>query len=245
MYEDRLSVADKHMTKVYDQQFKEAEESGLNWYPWVGKEYTKPRILLVGMSHYYKDGSGPWRKFCDEDPRPNRVTIARHLENSRYKTYKNISKMFIEGAKVSYGEHTRKAFWSSVAFLNFCQHVVKGVSGHCNDVQTSKTALQAAICILEPKLVLAWTTQLSKIYDGKCRKGEKPGNDEKPRRPQPRIIDKSPSNPHIVGILHPAKWYRWGTKRSDWLTFLLNDPASNESVEDFLQYLNNTHPTNP
>ena len=233
-YKIELAQGQPYMVEDYDSQFKAEKAKGMNWYPWVGKNYKETGILIVGMAAYYKNSSSEWRKFCDEDHRPNRVLVSVCFEGNSHKPFEVMAKMFIGGAGKNY-EDTRKKFWSSVAFLNFCQKIVKGESGSCKDVENAKTALLAAIRILKPKLVLAWTTQLWNICSGEYRNGERFGH------PIPRAIDGTPP---IVGIKHPSRW-SWpnageearGRKAKEWLEFLRNDLASKEPIEAFLNYL--------
>ena len=235
-YEKELERADKHITKEYDPQFTAAKSHGLNWYPWVGKEYSKTGILIVGMSTYHKEGadwSDEWRKFCDEDPRPNHVLVSECLEDDGHKPFEAVAKMFIEkGADKDY-EDTRKRFWSSVVFLNFCQKLVNGASGPCNDSEHSRAALQKAIEIIKPNLVLAWTTQLWNVgfpwTDDQER--DKIGHDI------PRVVAQDPP---VVGVLHPSWWVRGKDTGAKWLEFLCNEPLSKKPINDFLQHLNNT-----
>ena len=50
-----MTLSDKkHSSKKFDEQFNEQLNKGLQYYPWVGKNYdrSKERILIVGESHY-------------------------------------------------------------------------------------------------------------------------------------------------------------------------------------------------
>lgn len=220
----------QHMTVEYDNQFEKVKE--LKWYPWVGNEYHKSKILIVGMSTYYVDGeewSPEWRKFCDKDVCPNRVLVGDVIDGCDHKPFKVMAQTFIQhGADKEYADDTRIAFWKSVAFLNFCQHIVAGESGECKKVDESKIALENAIKIIEPELVLAWTTQLHDICSGDFRDGERFA------RPQPRIRDGSPP---IVGVLHPSRWQQQRTRYADWMKFLRNESASKAQVKVLIDCL--------
>ena len=237
-YEDILKRAEGHMTKKYDEQFGEAKAQGLSWYPWVGKEYNKSEILILGMSTYYKEGedwSPTWRNYGETDAGPSRVLITQHaIEHDTNKgCFANTAKMFLEGAEKEHNENTRKTFWQAVAFTNFVQQVVASGT-QVGDVdgtvlRNSRNALHAIIKTLKPKLVLVWgVTTVDVGIDNLSREGE-----EKINTVSPKIIDgESP----IIGIRHPSSYFG----RGEWLNFLRTDPASKQPVEDFLQHLNNT-----
>ncbi len=235
-YEDILKRAEGHMTKKYDEQFEEAKAQGLSWYPWVGKEYNKSGILILGMSTYYiegeKDWSPTWRNYGETDVGPSRVLITEHaIEQDINKgCFANTAMMFLEGVDKGHNENTRKMFWRAVAFTNFIQQVVASGT-QVSDVdrtvlRNSRNALQAIIKILKPKMVLVWgVTTVDGGIDNLNRKGE-----EKVSAVYPRIIDDEFP---IIGIEHPSKYFG----RGEWLEFLRTDPASKQPVEDFLQYL--------
>ena len=57
-----------HMTEQYDSEFKAVKSHGLHWYPWVGKEYHKTGIFVVGMStdqRHGKDWTQELENPCD------------------------------------------------------------------------------------------------------------------------------------------------------------------------------------
>lgn len=225
-------IAENHITTDYDDQFATACNNGeMRWYPWVGRDYRASGILIVGKSTYYEsddDWSDGWRKCCDETRMPNRELVADNIAGDGHKPFEAMAKMFVENAAGGDYESGRETFWASVAFLNFCQKIVCGENGECEDVATSKVALRKAIAIIKPKLVLAWTTELWNFHDGECRDGERFG------QPQPRAIDGTPP---IVGVLHPSYWQAQRTSRDSWVAFLRGDPASKQPVKDFIAYL--------
>ena len=234
-YEDILKRAEGHMTKKYDEQFEEATAQGLSWYPWVGKEYNKTGILIVGMSTYYKEGadwSDEWRNYGETDVGPSREVVTEHAieANTNKSCFANTAMMFLEGVDKEHNGNTRKMFWRAVAFTNFVQQVV-AFGTQINDVdrtvlRNSRNALQAIIKTLKPKLVLVWgVTTVDDGIDNLNRKGE-----EKVSAVYPRIID---GEFPIIGIEHPASYFG----RGEWLEFLRTDPASKQPIEDFLQYL--------
>ena len=58
----------KHMTDEYDERFKEAKD--LEWYPWVGKDYHKTGVFILGMSTYSRGSSSD---------KPSRCVYSREL----------------------------------------------------------------------------------------------------------------------------------------------------------------------
>ena len=238
-YEKELQCAEEHLTTKYDPQFQKAEE--VKWYPWVGKEYDKTGILIVGISAYYKEGatwSSAWRKFCDEDPRPNHVLVSDCLEGDSHLPFETVARMFIEGSGKEY-ESARKQFWSSISFMNFCQELVKGVSGKCKDNKSAEIALQKVIKIISPKLILIWTTDLSKVgYNG----GRTEVVETNPKRNTVARLIGEPTA--VVGILHPSRWWWPNTgeekrkaKRKTWMGFLRTDYVCEKPINKFLQHL--------
>ena len=213
---------------------------------WVGKDYQKTGIFVVGMSTDQRDGVD-WTQNSNHNlgnPRNASRALAAWVNNADEKpfrydggrdgvSFQNTAKIFIEGAKAKYDEHTCAAFWGAVAFNNYYQVVVPGIGDTPEqpDIEKSKRALYATIDIIKPNLVLAWMNDLSVLW-----LGYRPG-DKKIGRITPHVLE--PKQPAyfapIVGISHPSR-----INRHACLEFLLTDSVSKKPIETLLTHLKQT-----
>ena len=233
-YEDILKRAEGHMTKKYDEQFQAVPD--LKWSPWVGKNYHKTGILILGMSTH-QNNDGDWTKDSGRDA--SRTFFDFDHENcTEHGAFSNTSKMFLDGAGVALNQHSHSGFWESVAFNNYYQVAVpeRGASPECaDDIEGAKNAFFATIKIIKPKLVVVWGVTLA--GDMGLPNVEKRQNNIGSRSgAYPMVFVGDNETPPIVWIQHPSALV--GDNHQDqWFEFLLSDPASKQPVEDFLQYL--------
>ena len=61
---------EQYMTDEYDSQFRSVKE--LKWDPWVGKNYHKTGIFVVGMSTDQRDGND-WTQNIKPPKNPARL----------------------------------------------------------------------------------------------------------------------------------------------------------------------------
>ena len=229
-YEDILKRAEGHMTKKYDEKFQAVPD--LKWNPWVGKNYHKTGILILGMSTDQRDGDDWTKEYGREASRS--FFDFDHENCSAHGAFSNTSKMFLDGAGVTPNQQSHSVFWESVAFNNYVQEIVSGRGDFPTNKDTLKKytdALHSTIKIIKPRLVVAWTSDGEKFAAMAIPYEERSESLGGGRKSTPIVCNQKPP---IVGIQHPS-W--WQGHDAEWLNFLRNDPASKQPVEDFLQYL--------
>ncbi len=218
---------EQYMTCEYDPDFAKVES--LKWDPWVGKNYSETGVFVIGAS---TDARNPeWGKYADTHRDASRkfdfTTTA--FDAAGQKSYKHMTTMFLNGVGAVYNDQNIAKFWSSIAFNNFYQTVVKNVGDVPSDgqiIERSKGALLSTIRILKPKIVLTWTTELWKWgFWEEAQEKEKIGN------AIPRIIN---GNPVVVGMQHPS---RWGSNKQRWLDLLLGEHGSKKPIRELMDYL--------
>ncbi len=223
-----------NMTEEYETKFRSVEH--FKWNPWVGKDYHKTGIFVVGISTDDRDKG--WRECANEQTETGALFFKfdEYTDtNKSYRSFNSVTKMFLGERFLCNKKDVFKQFWSSVAFMNFYQTVVnkKGPRPDKSVVEQSKCAFQSAIKIIKPKLVLVWTT---KLWDMGLTDDEYKTCDEKINGAWPRV---SKQTPPIVGIRHPS----WCFSAEKWLDFLRTESVSKKPINDFLQYLQQ-QPTN-
>ena len=225
----------QYMTTEYETQFAAVEE--LWWRPWVGKNYHKTGIFVVGMSTDERDGPD-WTKELNDSREASRVLASWYQPgneelfefNENGALFKKMAHIFTGPAGLDRCTKTYATFWQSVAFTNFYQDIVEsiGVIPERPTVDKSKRALYETVKIIKPELILVWNNNLNHFSPGRRVGAQKIG------RVTPYVIEPFSFNLEapIVGMGHPSR-----LNSSACIKFLLNDPASKQPVEDFLQYL--------
>lgn len=125
-----MAISDKQ----FDAQFDKV--TNLVHYPWIGSGYASApkRVLIMGHSHYAKDG----KEFSQEEYDRNisnkeytRGIISCAIEKGGWNFHKNLQKTFL------YEDMKAHDFWSKIASYNFIQEPMKEVianaSQSCNE----------------------------------------------------------------------------------------------------------------
>ncbi len=234
------------MTDEYDAQFKAVKE--LKMSPWVGKDYNKTKIFILGESTDDRNNER-WDEDLGESlERPQDITRSlvpwineasdkpfRDCTTKRYVAFRNTVKIFTEGVGADYGEDTCTTFWETVAFNNYYQQVLPERGGEPNqsEKEMAKYALEATINIIKPKLVVAWGVRLL------CRMGlkavKRPKNIGSGNGAYPRVFQRD-DGIWIVGIQHPSMLMEPDSPKA-WFDFLCSDEASKKPIGDFVQHL--------
>ena len=229
----------QYMTDEYDEDFEKVKE--LKWHPWVGKDYHKTGIFVVGMSTDKRDG-GDWTqnpKYNLGHPRnASRALIANVNTDTDepfkgtgrgYGPFGRMANTFIDGVGVTHDENAYGVFSKAIAFNNFFQVTVETIGAWPqNEVAASKQAFYRTCEIIKPKLVLFWENDISFLWPGH-RVGEKQIGRVTPQVFEPDCV--AACQP-IVGIGHASRM-----KQSDCLEFLRDDPASKDPIKNFLKHL--------
>jgi len=211
-----------HITTEHDAEF--AKIPDLKWYPAVGNNYRKTRIMIMGTHT-------SWPGQDDNRDTSRQIVFADNWQDDDYVAFHTTAKMFLEEAGVEYNEQNRHLFWSSVAFNNFLQgavshHIHYGQEEVDDMAPASVSAYTATVEVIKPDLVIFWSNDLHKYQLAGERFGE-----------YPEISGKTPrvafGKPPIIGIYHPSM----GFSREKWMEFLKTCEHSKPHVERFLAYL--------
>ena len=228
----------QYMTTEYETQFAAVEE--LWWRPWVGKNYHKTKIFVVGTSTHKNNGED-WTKdkeHIDCQRNASRVLASWYQPgneklfefNKNGSLFKKMAHIFTNDARLDQCTKTYAAFWQSVAFTNFYQVTVKSIGAIPERpiVDKSKRAFYETVKIIKPKLILVWNNDLNHFFPNRRVGAKKIG------RVTPYVIEPFPFDLEvpIVGMGHPSR-----LDQNACINFLRTDPASKQPVEDFLQYL--------
>lgn len=124
------------------------------WLPWIGQDYSKTQILLIGES-FYEDGDG-WL----ENPFAIRNFVTNQGLNSDKDGFKkrlffhNIEKTLLNKAKTDYQERTD--LWTSVAFVNLVQKILESrkIRPSHKDYDEGWNVILDMIEIIKPKLCI-------------------------------------------------------------------------------------------
>ena len=121
--------------KQFDSQFDKV--ANLTHYPWIGSDYASApkRVLIMGHSHYAKDGKEFSQEEYDRnisDKEYTRGIISCAIEKGGWNFHKNLQKTFL------YEDMKAHDFWSKIASYNFIQEPMKEVianaSQSCNEI---------------------------------------------------------------------------------------------------------------
>jgi len=227
----------EYMTTEYDAQFDGVSELG--WYPWVGRDYDKTRIFVVGMSTDKRDG-GDWTESISDQRDASRVLVACENSNGEMfdysgkhmKSFKNMAHIFTNKAGLKWNSReAMTAFWSSVAFTNFFQIAVDGI-GHIpgnDEVERAERVFYETLDIIKPELVLVWSIDLSLFIPGYRAGARMVG------RSMPYVLESKLPRTHAVPIIGMGHTSR--INQSECIDFLLEDSASKKKVGSFIEYL--------
>lgn len=133
-----------------------ANIKGVTFRPWIGSTFesskTRPRILIVGQSHY------DWKDRKREKVSLARVTrkvIENYIASGKRAFFTKITSTVL-GKRCPDGKQ-RAAFWNGVAFYNFIQEFVgdKPRLAHRYDLwKKSYPAFRAVLQRLQPDLIV-------------------------------------------------------------------------------------------
>lgn len=204
-----MNTQNKHLIS-YDKEFIKVND--LKWMPWIGCNYPKSELLLLGES-FYEDGE-EWLddKLATRDFVSNQGLCSFKPEFSKRPFFNVIEKTLLNQEKSNLIE--REKFWTSTAFFNLVQRILPTRLDKdrpkTDDFDVGwKVALKVAE-ILRPKICIKLG------IDGIGRLGHKMANDNQgwisdPKEfyKKPHIINICKNNYHlkIIFINHPTGSY--------------------------------------
>lgn len=194
----------KHLTE-FDEQFENVPN--LKWLPWVGHNFSKTGMLLLGES-FYEDGHG-WLndKLATRNFVCNQGLSSFNPEFSNRRFFHVIEKTVLKQKDTDFKE--RENLWTSSAFFNLVQRILPNRKIRPQDTDYDigwKTALNVAE-ILRPKICIKLG------IDGIGRLGyqmanENPGwtfdKDEFYKKPYVINLSKDNYQLKIIFINHPT-----------------------------------------
>jgi hypothetical protein len=137
----------------FDDNLKKVEN--IKWLPWIGADYQKTNLLIVGES-FYDDGEG-WPESDLEAPRSlvkNQGLNSKNPEFSNRKLFDAVEKIILNQDKSSFEE--RDKIWTSVAYMNQVQKALENSKSRPNDDDFDlgwKVVLDVAE-ITQPKVIV-------------------------------------------------------------------------------------------
>lgn len=114
----------QHITNEYDKELSNI--NSLKWYPWIGKNYNKTKVLVIGESHY-EDGD-EWQEGNTET---TRIITAKCFTGNKAKIYRNTEKVLlsIDNPTIEQGNY----LWESVTYWNLVQRLMNSIEERPND----------------------------------------------------------------------------------------------------------------
>lgn len=105
------------MITNFDTDFDEIKK--LKWFPWIGKNYSKNGLLILGESHY-EDGD-EWQ---EGNKLTSRIITEKRYDNTigKWTLHNNVEKSVLNSSEVSLNE--RRKFWDSVTYFNLVQRLL-------------------------------------------------------------------------------------------------------------------------
>ncbi len=223
-------------TPKFDSRFDKIPH--LAWYPWVGKNYHKTKILVVGA------GTDKWHEeglVYDGKGLTIEIINSIAIENNHpgTKGLNAFVKIFVEGLNirgqnVSDGELMRQQVWSSVAFTNFLQFSSAEIGWHprnSQDIEAGKAALHGVLDIIKPDLCLIWSAMMPWDGDLTEKEGYKWGARKKIGWGIPQVCRRGEVS--FICIQHPSR-----ISPPKWADFLMKENESKKVITNFLDYLN-------
>lgn len=107
----------------FDAKFDAISEGLLSWYPWIGKDYAKTKILIIPESHYQND----IQNTNSEKKEYTRMVVNECLAKQEWhnKTLEAFPKA-IAGKK----EFNHKVLWDNLAYYNFVQRTMNYIGNN-------------------------------------------------------------------------------------------------------------------
>lgn len=193
---------------IYDADFESINE--LTWFPWVGSNYeNKPKLLLIGESHYYRDNQKILYEI-DKNSTRNAIEESAIEEYWKVNTYMNLNRLLS-------GNNTgnSKQVWLKVSYHNICQRILAKDErpSYLDYIEGWKTLfkvmniLKPDVCIsigVEAFNQLEYSINTSSVKLGYLRKDEKISGTY--AREALITLDKEVI---MIGIKHTGKYFSW------------------------------------
>lgn len=217
-----MSNFNGHITNEFDPHFETIP--GIKYLPWIGKDFlqSKPKILLVGESHYiWGDSEAELIKNTEEANQPTfgRKVAYQHgiAEWNRDRNFIRGIERAIKGKKLN-NQEEHKQFWESVAFQELVQRPMSSIKERPSndDLALGSHVLKQIVQILQPEVCIYSGSQWNKFSILRDIFGTDIKNEEylpKISRSEPKILHLDNSaRTKIIFIRHPSAYFshtRW------------------------------------
>lgn len=131
------------------------ESKDLKWLPWIGKDYEKSKILLVGESHYQNNEKD---KIEQEDIFYHRKW--REEKKSHIKFYRNMSQMIQNNSEID-------KLYDHIAQYNLIQRPMTNIKErpNSNDFEKGVQSLLKITELLKPNIVIIFGKSGKQAFD--------------------------------------------------------------------------------
>ena len=221
-------VNDELLYLMCDVNFEKID--GLNWLPWVGKEYfdSERRILIVGESHYLTGSEKNLQEVSQQDFTRNVIqTKCIDDKEKPQPTFDNLARCLF-GDEIMEREK-RIEVWKHLAFYNFVQRPMKTNKKRpkLKDMEIGWKVFAELIKILKPTecIFIGFAATDSSNNPYKCKRSK-----EKVGRSAARLfsakIDEQ-NTCQCIAIKHTSQYFSW----KSWRKFL------KEKYPEMMEYL--------
>ncbi len=233
---------DELLYLMCDDNFQKID--GLNWLPWVGKEYFdsghRVSVLIVGASHYLiddKEHPEKTEKNKEEAKRPDftRNVIQTKCIDDKKKTqptFDNLARCLfgnpkIEGVPKEERKKMRENKWKQLAFYNFVQRPMETIDERptSGDIKKGWKVFAELIKMLKPThciFIGFAAADCNNPY--KCKPSKKVGRSAAPLF-SAKIDEQNTCQ--CIAIKHTSQYFSWRS----WRKFL------KEKYPDMMEYL--------
>ncbi|MCL2649091.1 MAG: hypothetical protein FWD61_19180 [Phycisphaerales bacterium] len=225
----------RFINSQFDVPLTQLKAEGLTWLPWVGKDYTSEsehRILIVGESHYAKNDEEEAQRISSESYTQEVIfeyPICDGVEwEKRNPTFDNLHKALF-GASPS--DLVRTTFWSSVAYYNFVQRLMRYVAPverpSWDDGVKAWAVFERVIRILKPHLCIFIGVFAADSFDFAMNQLAIP-HEPVEKHEIGHVFGRTASitiDDHRIGLIfmqHAGKYFSW----PQWNRFLLDQGGS-------------------
>lgn len=140
------------MNLKFDTEIKKID--GLNWLPWIGKDFNQTKTIILGESHY-EDGD-EWQK---DNYETTRIIIQKRIDDvhGKWTLHNNFEKTIL--GKDNIGLEERNNIWNSVTYWNLVQRLMDSTNGKSdrpndNDFDKGWEVFFKLIQVIKPKFCI-------------------------------------------------------------------------------------------
>ena len=232
------------MTCNFDRQFNSLHKnSGLTWLPWVGKNYEKNRVLVLGESNYANNDAGKTaleaKRAVDGNINFTREVVydlglrqiklgvkKLHRSNMTFGRLVRLLSPHGDGVGATTGEH--RQVWHDIAYMDVVQNAVSWVNDN-KKKQRERPSTEAffngwrvvmkVLEVLKPRMIIVLGVALSKTFFKSTKKDFREISINDVRLPEPFTYKNESLKVKVIPIAHPASFRKsWSMQK--WKQYL-------------------------